>query len=335
MEECWMRMLEPYQKYEISSFGRVRNFKNGRIRKLAPSKNHGYIEASFMDAFGARRNLRVHRLVARHFLPESFSENLVVNHKNGLRSDNRVENLECVSIAQNNEHARQMRRPVNNKSVAVEQYSLDGELIAVFESVKAAPFPSPGIVSVCRGNRKTAYGFVWKYAGEQISGEEWRAIEFAGKTVEVSNFGRIKTSRGIRIGRDGIYRTVVLNGKQAGVHRLVALGFVANDDPKSKIWVNHIDFNKHNNCASNLEWVSELENAQHAAVLKRGRLLIAAFRPVIGVHTQTGEIVRFASVGDAGKFFSNDPQGSYVSAACNGRVKAAYGYAWRHDDKCY
>lgn len=51
------------------------------------------------------------------------------------------------------------------------------------------------------------------------------------------------------------------------VHRLVAMAFVEN--PDSKKYINHIDFNKHNNNASNLEWCTQKENTNHSAIHMR------------------------------------------------------------------
>jgi hypothetical protein len=52
-----------------------------------------------------------------------------------------------------------------------------------------------------------------------------------------------------------------------GVHRLVALHHIPNDDSKPE--VNHKDFDKMNNVAANLEWVTSLENKRHAASRSR------------------------------------------------------------------
>lgn len=52
-----------------------------------------------------------------------------------------------------------------------------------------------------------------------------------------------------------------------GVHRLVALALVPNDDPEHKTIVDHVNGNKHKNCAGNLEWVTQKENVNRAVAM--------------------------------------------------------------------
>lgn len=86
---------------------------------------------------------------------------------------------------------------------------------------------------------------------------------FSGYTVRedgqiVSRFGRVITPQMTKAG----YVRVELAGRKHLVHRLVAGAFIAN--PDGKPCVNHIDGNKTNNNASNLEWVTQSENQLHA-----------------------------------------------------------------------
>jgi len=100
--------------YEVSNIGRVRravaigknrrNAKIGKIRKLQPDKN-GYL--TVLACLGSRKDVKlakVHRLVVGAFIGE-IPEGMQVNHKNGVKYDNRVENLEIVTPSQNTQHA--------------------------------------------------------------------------------------------------------------------------------------------------------------------------------------------------------------------------------------
>lgn len=98
--------------------------------------------------------------------------------------------------------------------------------------------------------------------------EEWKQIE--DTEYLVSNLGRVYSNKSNKILSTQTHRnwyvTVWISTKSGNktpaLHRLVAEAFIPN--PLNKPQVNHIDRNKQNNCASNLEWVTQSENTIHA-----------------------------------------------------------------------
>jgi hypothetical protein len=101
--EQWRPVVGYLGLYEVSSEGRVRSCKR-RLKPLAQVKNkRGYLQVNIYRD-GQVRNFLVHRLVARSFIGE-IPEGWQVNHKNGRKKDNRVENLELCTPEQNRKHA--------------------------------------------------------------------------------------------------------------------------------------------------------------------------------------------------------------------------------------
>jgi len=102
--------------YEISNFGRVKSLDRVRIcknkaKKLYKGKilkghvnNLGYLCFDLFDKNNVRKNIKGHFLVAFHFC-KGYKSNFVVNHKNGIKHDNRSVNLEWVSFKENVRHA--------------------------------------------------------------------------------------------------------------------------------------------------------------------------------------------------------------------------------------
>lgn len=65
---------------------------------------------------------------------------------------------------------------------------------------------------------------------------------------------------------DGYLVVYIGNNRGKGVHRLVAKAFINNNDPKKNLEVNHKDFNRKNNSADNLEWVSRQDNIEYSRI---------------------------------------------------------------------
>jgi len=107
MMEIWRNIDGFNGKYQISSWGNVRNAETGKI--LKPYTNSkGYLKIGLSDGKKCVKK-RINRLVAMAFIenPDNLPQ---VNHKDGNKQNNSFSNLEWVTNDQNNEHAVMMRR---------------------------------------------------------------------------------------------------------------------------------------------------------------------------------------------------------------------------------
>ena len=125
----------------------------------------------------------VHKLVAEAFLDKPDNAQCI-NHINGVKTDNRVENLEWCTFSENTLHAIRIGLVVDQAShfkmkgkhgkdhptsKPVEQYTLDGKFVAEYESgveaAKALGLRASSIQRCAAGKRKTAFGYRWRYKG--------------------------------------------------------------------------------------------------------------------------------------------------------------------------
>lgn len=183
-----------------------------------------------------------------------------------------------------------------------------------------------------------------------IQNEEWRPIKGFEGLYEVSNLGRIKSSK--RILKQGInhrgYKYINIcdknkKWKQVEVHRLVALAFLCNEQNKGQ--VDHIDANKCNNFVDNLRWVTPKENSNNPNSLEhlRSKMKDEEFKKrrwhrrkeaggatapkTIFMYDKNNNFIReFSSITNAAKEFSGN--NATISVAIDSKTRTAFGYKW-------
>lgn len=95
-QEEWRWIPEHEELYMASSFGRIRSHKRKKWRILSPELNRGYEMLLLRRQKNKKKGWYVHRLIALTFIPNPENKPCI-NHKNYIKNDNRVENLEWIT----------------------------------------------------------------------------------------------------------------------------------------------------------------------------------------------------------------------------------------------
>lgn len=175
--EIW-KDIEGFEGYyQVSNLGNVKslNYKrSGKAKLLSPKKhNKGYLQIQLNNG-NANKTFTIHRLVAQAFIsnPDKLP---CVNHKDEDKTNNRAENLEWCSSKYNAKYSASLHP--NRKKITqiqkVVQYDKNGNIIKVWDNAHSIYLETKmsdwSIAECCRGNRKSAYGYIWHYANEDIT----------------------------------------------------------------------------------------------------------------------------------------------------------------------
>ena len=184
MQEIWKDIPGYESIYQVSNFGNIKSLQSGnhhsKIKILTPICADGRYLRVTLYKQKKPKYFPVHRLVAMDFIPNPENKPQV-NHINGNKKDNRVENLEWCTSSENNLHAYKSginkgSKPwlgktgfQNATSIPVNQIDLStGSVLATFGSMEEAgrlTGCSPAkIGKCCKGVFSQTHGYGWKYA---------------------------------------------------------------------------------------------------------------------------------------------------------------------------
>lgn len=203
------KTITGFERYSVDECGNVSNNITGTMLKTRLSTN-GYLRVGLRTGtveYERPKTLNIHRLVAEHFIPRVQGKEQV-NHKDGNKLNNHIDNLEWATNSENIRHAyanglypekrkkfnlseqgrllresKEYKDKMRNKNASVGntkpviQVTLAGEFVAEYQNCVVAArtlfdtqfnLKDRLIARCARGKAKSAYGFIWHYAQEAM-----------------------------------------------------------------------------------------------------------------------------------------------------------------------
>lgn len=203
-QEQWKDIDGLEGEYAISTKGRVKNIKTGRIL-VAKDNGTGYLKVSLKH-----KNYYIHRLTALAFIdnPNNLPE---VDHRDENKKNNDVSNLRWVSKSENTKHSS------HKYSCQVKQIDKDGNLIKIWDSFyqieRELDYERTSIIMVCKAKRRYAHGYRWEYldpSSQRVYNRQ--VIAYRGNDYIGTFASAVKAAEALGLKRKSVYKC--LKGRQ-------------------------------------------------------------------------------------------------------------------------
>ena len=274
--------------YGITKEGKVFNLSTNRELKGSITEN-GY-RYFRLSQKGTKYRFYAHRLVAEYFIPNNDNTK-IVNHINGNKLDNRVENLEWITYSENNVHANKTGLRKSNRSKRTyfneKTDSLPDELWKIIPDYPKYLISSKGRVRSLQNKH-----------------------DLLLKPVVTNGYYKVRLSNNGKIDDKLVAYLVYFTFKE--------------DTIRENYIVDHIDGNKLNNNLENLRYISRSENTQAAYYSQK---IQSNVRAVI-CYKDGQYIGTYPSCKEAGRQLNCDA--SSISKCCRGLYKHTHGYVFKY-----
>lgn len=176
-----LKRLKDFPMYLIDEKGNIFSEYSKKYLKTHLN-NRGYVVCQLRNINGKNCVILVHRLVAKTFIPNKSANQLEVNHKDGNKLNNDMNNLEWCTRKENINHGIQTglisqlmaRTPIF-------QYDLNHKFIKKWNSTieieNTLGYNHANIVNCCKNRYKQAYGYIWKYEGVEANRDECNDVK--------------------------------------------------------------------------------------------------------------------------------------------------------------
>uniref|UniRef100_A0A6C0C960 HNH nuclease domain-containing protein n=1 Tax=viral metagenome TaxID=1070528 RepID=A0A6C0C960_9ZZZZ len=330
-------------RYGVSKDAMVTSFKTNKIMKTRVSPS-GYKMINLYDCHNNKHTHSIHILVAKTYLKKTNLEQIQVDHIDGNKLNNNLNNLRFVTPSENSKNAHRNNKNITRNKRSVCKLDINNNILETYESVISAArnnnLYAVQIINCCKDTNKTLKGHRWIYQEKNIKNMKLESDEIFKKideidgmlfdSYEISSYGKVRNIKTQHFlapeFSTGYVRfqlcTIDHIHKHFSAHRIVAYFFIRKEN-NPKMVVNHIDENKMNNHFTNLEWSTYSENTLHSVGKK-----------VCKIDKHTGKILyTYSSATCASKVFGKSYGGTKIGECCNNKSKTTYGYIWKYLEK--